>query len=186
MIVAPVGQLAYEVSGPIAALDVVVAAAVAGPVLGRSVSVSPSVVRTLGDVTVGKTTVSEPIIMMPGSEVKDWPSGNVETSIAGDEVEEMVLAGCKVSVSPSVVKTLAEVTDGKITVSEPIIMTPDCEVNDWPSGNVEVSPTGAEVKDPGESVKVSPSVVSTLSEVTDGRVTVSEPIMIIPDCEVKG
>jgi hypothetical protein len=54
--------------------------------------------------------------------------------------------GSSVNVSPSVVRALLVATVGSVTVSLPMITTPELDTIVWPSGKVVVSgPEGTEV-----------------------------------------
>jgi hypothetical protein len=121
---------------------------------GRSVIVTPSVVITVGAVTTGIVTVSEPMTVICGD--WDWDSGGAE------------LGGRTVIVWPSVVITVGAVTTGIVTVSEPMtVMDGDW---DWEFDGAELG---------GSTVIVSPSVVITVGAVTSGSVTVSEPMTVM-------
>lgn len=140
---------------------------------GSSVNVSPSVMKVLSDDTIGNVTVSVPIMTTPELEMMVCPSGAVAVT-GPDGWSEVELAGSSVNVSPSVTKVLSDETAGKVTVSDPIITTPELEMIVCPSGAVVVTgPDGrSEVELAGSSVKVSPSVTKVLSDDTVGRVTV--------------
>ena len=148
---------------------------------GDNVKVSPSVVSVVGEVTLGRVRVFDPMMITPELEVNVWPSGRVVISSPGVVVLEV---GDSVKVSPSVVSVVGDVTLGRVKVFDPTMITPELEVNVWPSGRVVISSPGVVVPEVGDSVKVSPSVVNVVGEVTLGRVKVFDPTMITPELEV--
>lgn len=172
MMVCPSG--AVVVSGPDGA--VVLA--------GSSVNVSPSVTKVLSDNTIGKVTVSEPIITTPELEMIVCPSAPVVVS-GPDGGSEVELGGSRVNVSPPIVKVLSDDTVGNVNVSEPMMTIPELEMMVCPSGAVVVTaPVGRDEAELGGSrVKVSPSVTKVLLDDTVGSVTVSVPMMTTPELD---
>jgi hypothetical protein len=114
---------------------------------------------TVGVVTVGKDTVSDPIMMPEGPRTTVSPFGSVSvvgelgkgkedapiTIPSGTEVSEaddadtvLELAGSKVKVSPSVVIARGLVPDGKPMVSVPMTIPLGPRITDCPLGSVKV------------------------------------------------
>jgi hypothetical protein len=173
VIVWPLGRVEITTAG----VELVIVETIG--LVGESIKVSPSVTSVVGEVTVGRVILLEPITMIPELEVIVWPSGRVVMRTDGAEVALAMgeLKGESVKVSPSVTSVVGEVTVGRVILLEPITMIPELEVIVWPSGRVVTRTDGAELvlaKEElrGESVKVSPSVTSVVSEVTIGRVIV--------------
>jgi hypothetical protein len=152
------------------------------------VKVSPSVVTVDGAVKpVGIVTVLEPMMRKPELDITVWPSGRVVVTSPGCEL--VADGGMSVNVSPSVVKIDSEETVGSVTVSLPIMRSPELEITVWPSGSIVVTCETLlgvvfEVKLGGKKVKVSPSVTSVLGVVTVGICIVSlPPIIMNPELE---
>jgi hypothetical protein len=79
-------------------------------------------------ILVGRLNESVPIMIIPEREMSVWPSGRVDVIAAGLEVVGEERGGSMVNVSPSAVRVVGEVTVGSVTVSDPIITTPELEI----------------------------------------------------------
>ena len=142
----------------------------------------------LTDVVTGIITALEGQVVNVTSGPIDEEDDVVDAGRFGtDELDVDVGCGDNVKVSPSVVSVVGEVTLGRVRVFDPTMITPELEVNVWPSGRVVISSLGVvvlKVLEAGSNVKVSLSVVNVVGEVTLGRVKVFDPTMITPELEV--
>jgi hypothetical protein len=155
---------------------------------GENVKVWPSVVIVVGDVTEGMLMVSVPIMMKEPLETTVLPFGSIIVVAAAALLDEDDVGGENVKVWPSVVTVVGDVTEGMVMVSDPMMIIEPLDITVLPLGSIIVVAAALlvvlEDDGNGEKVKVWPSVVIVVGDVTEGTLMVSDPMMIIEPLEI--